>query len=34
VDYAEIQNWITLLVVYDVIFVAIAFMFFDYVVEE
>ncbi len=34
VDYAEIQNWITLLIVYDIIFVAIAFMFFDYVVEE
>lgn len=32
--YSEVQNWITLLIVYDVIFIAIAFMFFDYVVEE
>jgi heme exporter protein B len=32
--FAEIRNWINLLVVYDVIFIAIAFMFFDYVVEE
>jgi len=31
---AEIQPWLTLLVVYDVIFTAIAFMVFDYVVEE
>jgi heme exporter protein B len=35
-DFAweEIQAWINLLIVYDVIFIAIAFMFFDYVVEE
>ncbi|MBC8331717.1 MAG: heme exporter protein CcmB [Anaerolineae bacterium] len=35
-DFAweEIQAWVNLLVVYDVIFIAIAFMFFDYVVEE
>jgi len=26
--------WINLLLVYDVIFIAIAFMVFDYVVEE
>ena len=31
---ADIQPWLTLLVVYDVIFTAIAFMVFDYVVEE
>ena len=30
----ELKVWINLLVVYDVIFVAIAFMFFDFVVEE
>ncbi len=30
----EISIWINLLIVYDVIFVAVAFMFFDYVVEE
>jgi len=34
VDFSEISNWINLLIVYDVIFVAIAFMIFDYVVEE
>lgn len=33
-NWSEIQVWINLLIVYDVIFVAIAFMFFDYVVEE
>jgi len=32
--WEELQTWISLLVVYDVIFVAVAFMFFDYVVEE
>ncbi|MBN1666028.1 MAG: heme exporter protein CcmB [Anaerolineales bacterium] len=32
--YSDVQNWVTLLIVYDLIFVAIAFMFFDYVVEE
>ncbi len=32
--WSEVQVWINLLIVYDVIFVAIAFMFFDYVVEE
>jgi heme exporter protein B len=30
----EIMPWINLLVVYDVIFIAVAFMTFDYVVEE
>lgn len=33
-DFASILPWINLLVVYDVIFTAIAFMVFDYVVEE
>jgi heme exporter protein B len=33
-DAANIQAWINLLIVYDAIFVAIAFMAFDYVVEE
>jgi heme exporter protein B len=32
--WSELQVWINLLIVYDVIFVAIAFMFFDFVVEE
>ena len=31
---AEFSYWINLLVVYDVVFIAIAFMFFDYIVEE
>lgn len=30
----EILPWLNLLIVYDVIFIAIAFMLFDYVVEE
>jgi heme exporter protein B len=33
-DLAEIMPWINLLIVYDVIFTAVAFMVFDYVVEE
>jgi len=33
-EMAEIWPWINLLVTYDVIFIAIAFMVFDYVVEE
>jgi heme exporter protein B len=32
--FSEIQPWLNLLVVYDVIFTAVAFMIFDYVVEE
>lgn len=32
--WSEITPWINLLVVYDVIFTAVAFMVFDYVVEE
>jgi heme exporter protein B len=33
-EMAEIWPWINLLIVYDIIFIAIAFMVFDYVVEE
>ncbi len=34
IEMAEIWPWLNLLIVYDVIFTAIAFMVFDYVVEE
>ena len=34
IDMSAIQPWITLLIVYDLIFIAIAFMVFDFVVEE
>ena len=34
IELAEIMPWLNLLIVYDVIFVAIALMVFDYVVEE
>jgi heme exporter protein B len=34
VDIADIRPWLNLLVVYDVIFTAVAFMVFDYIVEE
>jgi heme exporter protein B len=34
IETAELMTWINLLIVYDVIFVAVAFMVFDYVVEE
>ncbi|MCL4527827.1 MAG: heme exporter protein CcmB [Chloroflexi bacterium] len=33
-EFSMILPWINLLIVYDIIFVAIAFMVFDYVVEE
>jgi heme exporter protein B len=33
-EMAEIWPWLNLLIAYDVIFIAIAFMVFDYVVEE
>jgi heme exporter protein B len=33
-DAASIQTWLNLLIVYDVIFTSIAFMVFDFVVEE
>lgn len=31
---AEVSAWLNLLIVYDLIFIAVAFMVFDYVVEE
>jgi heme exporter protein B len=34
IEMAEIMPWINLLIVYDVIFLAAAYMTFDYVVEE
>lgn len=34
IELAEIMPWINLLLVYDVIFTAVAFMLFDFVVEE
>jgi len=33
-EWSEISYWINILLAYDVIFIAIAFMVFDYVVEE
>jgi heme exporter protein B len=32
--FTDILPWINLLIVYDVIFIAVAFMVFDYIVEE
>lgn len=34
IPWVEIAPWVNLLIVYDVIFTAVAFMVFDYVVEE
>ena len=34
IEIAEITPWLNLLIVYDVIFTAVAFMVFDYIVEE
>ena len=34
VDIMDVRPWINLLLVYDVIFIAVAFMVFDYIVEE
>jgi len=34
IDMADIWPWVNLLIVYDVIFTAVAFMVFDFVVEE
>jgi heme exporter protein B len=34
IDMSEIQPWLSLLITYDVVFTAVAFMVFDYVVEE
>ncbi len=33
-EMAEIWPWLNILIAYDVIFVAVAFMVFDFVVEE
>jgi len=33
-EFSNILPWLNLLIVYDVIFIAVAFMVFDYVVEE
>jgi heme exporter protein B len=33
-DIMDVRPWINLLLVYDVIFIAVAFMVFDYIVEE
>jgi heme exporter protein B len=33
-EMAEIWPWLNLIIVYDVVFIAVAFMVFDYVVEE
>ena len=33
-EMAEIWPWLNLLIVYDLVFIAVAFMVFDYVVEE
>jgi heme exporter protein B len=34
VPYNEILPWLNILIVYDIIFIAVAFMVFDYIVEE
>lgn len=34
VPFDEIRGWFSLLIAYDVIFIAVAFMTFDYIVEE
>ncbi len=34
IPFADVRGWFNLLLVYDVIFTAVAFMVFDYVVEE
>lgn len=33
-DFSEVSNWFSILVTYDVIFVVVAFLVFEYVVEE
>jgi len=33
-EMADIRPWLNLLIVYDVVFTAVAFMLFDFVVEE
>jgi ABC-type transport system involved in cytochrome c biogenesis permease component len=32
--FAEAQQWFSLLVVFDIVFAVLSFLFFDYVVEE
>lgn len=34
VSFAEVQNWFSLLVAFDLIFLALSFILFDYVMEE
>jgi heme exporter protein B len=34
IPMADIWPWLNLLIVYDIIFTAVAFMVFDYIVEE
>jgi heme exporter protein B len=34
VSFAEVQNWFSLLVAFDLIFMALSFILFDYVMEE
>jgi heme exporter protein B len=34
IEISEITPWLNLLIVYDVVFIAVAFMVFDYIVEE
>ena len=34
VPFADVQNWFSLLVGFDLIFLALSFMLFDYVMEE
>jgi heme exporter protein B len=33
-ELSEIMPWLNILIVYDIIFIAIAYMVFDFVVEE
>ncbi len=33
-DFADVSNWFNILLVYDVIFLVVAFWVFEYVVEE
>jgi heme exporter protein B len=33
-EFAEISNWFSILITYDVVFVVVAFLVFEYVVEE
>ncbi|MBI4787864.1 MAG: heme exporter protein CcmB [Chloroflexi bacterium] len=33
-DFSEISNWFSILITYDVVFIVVAFLVFEYVVEE